>query len=172
MRGVTVWLPVSSTCITSSPLAGVVSVKITLLTSAETAVEYCVLGLRVNRSTAPAPSAGCQKRFRAPSRFELKTVRRPSGVHSGYASIAGVNVMRASVIRAGSQTHKSFSLSDTHTTTRPSEELIRGARYARGGAAIGSCQLRQSEIKHLHSAVGSQFDVGWFEIAVNDPLLV
>ena len=32
--------------------------------------------------------------------------------------------------------------------------------------------LRQPEVEHLHRAVGSQLDVRWLQIAVDDPLLV
>ena len=46
-----------------------------------------------SRSTDPVPSAACQYRFPAPpARSELNTIRRPSGVHTGYRSSAGSNV--------------------------------------------------------------------------------
>ena len=40
-------------------------------------------GRPVRRSTAPVPSAACQKRFVVPVRSEPKISRRPSGVHTG-----------------------------------------------------------------------------------------
>ena len=39
-------------------------------------------------------------------------------------------------------------------------------------AVAGSQRLGQSEVQHLHGAVRAHLDVRWFEIAMNDPLLV
>ena len=35
-----------------------------------------------------------------------------------------------------------------------------------------SQRLRQSEVEHLHHAVVANFDIGWFQIAMDDPLLM
>ena len=90
----------TSSCMTSSPVFGAVSVKISRRPSGDTAVAFCWLGLSVSRSTAPVPSAACQKRFTSPARSELKITRRPSGVHTGRISRPGSNVTRVSVAAA------------------------------------------------------------------------
>ncbi len=38
--------------------------------------------------------------------------------------------------------------------------------------ASGFCRLRQPEVEHLHRAIGSQLDVRWLQVPVDDPLLV
>jgi len=57
--------------------------KISRRPSGEMAVADCWLGLSLSRSIAPVSSAACPKRLRTPARSELKTTRRPSGVHTG-----------------------------------------------------------------------------------------
>ena len=57
-----------------------------------------------------------------------------------------------------------------------------GVGHGRGHCGVGSRTLavfritfvgaRQTEIQDLDGAVGSEFDVGWFQIPVNDPLIV
>ena len=44
--------------------------------------------------------------------------------------------------------------------------------FAEGLVAGGIHRLRQTEVQHLHRAVGADFDIGWLEVAVNDALLV
>jgi hypothetical protein len=39
-------------------------------------------------------------------------------------------------------------------------------------AAAGSIALAQAEVQHFHRAVGTHFDIGWLEVAVDDARLV
>ena len=48
----------------------------------------------------------------------------------------------------------------------------RRGREIDGAARIAGFVTGQSEIEHLHLAIGGQRDVAGFEVAVNDPLLV
>src|SRR5262245_60561886 len=67
----------------------------------------CGLGLSVSRCASPVPSARCQYRLRLLSRLDRKTMRWPSGVHTGFWSAAASFVMRVSVSRDHSHTHTS-----------------------------------------------------------------
>jgi hypothetical protein len=41
-----------------------------------------------------------------------------------------------------------------------------------GALPAGSSALGQSEVEHLHRAIGSQLDAGGFQITMDDPLLM
>jgi len=80
-----------------------------------------------SRSVVPVPSAACEK-MPPPSRTDQKTIRAPSGVHSGNMSGAASNVRRVSVWLARCQTQMSLSAAKpTLTTTRVPSGDTRGS---------------------------------------------
>src|SRR5437016_6071532 len=81
------------------PIVGVVSLYTTPVPSGVIPLRNWAWLLVVSRSAAAVPSAACHQRLGWPSWFELKMIRRPSGVHRGNWSWPGSSVRRVSVAR-------------------------------------------------------------------------
>ena len=105
--GVTLCVPSSATI--RSSRVGVASLNTTPVPSGVIPEANWPLLLVVSRSAAPVPSAACHQRLNWPPRFELKMIRRLSGVHTGNQSWPGSSVRRVSVARRRSQIQRSCS---------------------------------------------------------------